>query len=77
MHRCTGGLYCAAQRKQALLHFASRRALNIEGLGERLVDQLVDRDIVRTPADLYRLGEGIRRTRTHGAEIGGEPRSGA
>jgi DNA ligase (NAD+) len=55
VHRCTGGLYCAAQRKQALLHFASRRALNIEGLGERLVDQLVDRDIVRTPADLYRL----------------------
>ena len=55
VHRCTGGLYCAAQRKQALLHFASRRALNIEGLGERLVDQLVDKDIVRTPADLYRL----------------------
>jgi DNA ligase (NAD+) len=55
VHRCTGGLYCAAQRKQALLHFASRRALNVEGLGERLVDQLVDKDIVRTPADLYRL----------------------
>ncbi|HJV11613.1 MAG TPA: NAD-dependent DNA ligase LigA [Burkholderiales bacterium] len=55
VHRCTGGLYCAAQRKQALLHFASRRALNIEGLGERLVDQLVHKDIVRTPADLYRL----------------------
>ena len=58
VHRCTGGLYCAAQRKQALLHFASRRALNIEGLGERLVDQLVDKDIVRTPADLYRLSAG-------------------
>lgn len=54
--RCSGGLFCAAQRKQALLHFASRRAMNIEGLGEKLVDQLVDRDIVRTPADLYHLG---------------------
>ncbi|MBM3374154.1 MAG: NAD-dependent DNA ligase LigA, partial [Betaproteobacteria bacterium] len=54
-YRCTGGLYCAAQRKQALLHFASRRAMDIEGLGEKLVDQLVDRDLVRTPADLYRL----------------------
>jgi len=55
VHRCSGGLYCPAQRKQALLHFASRRAMNIEGLGERLVDQLVDRDIVHTPADLYKL----------------------
>ncbi len=54
--RCTGGLFCGAQRKQALLHFASRRAMDIEGLGERLVDQLVDLEIVRTPADLYRLG---------------------
>lgn len=54
--RCTGGLYCPAQRKQALLHFASRRAMDIEGLGEKLVDQLVDGDVVRTPADLYRLG---------------------
>jgi DNA ligase (NAD+) len=53
--RCTAGLYCPAQRKQALLHFASRRALDIEGLGEKLVDQLVDRGIVKTPADLYRL----------------------
>ena len=55
VHRCSGGLYCPAQRKQALLHFASRRAMNIEGLGERLVDQLVDRDLVHTPADLYKL----------------------
>jgi len=55
VHRCSGGLYCPAQRKQALLHFASRRAMNIEGLGERLVDQLVDKDLVHTPADLYRL----------------------
>jgi DNA ligase (NAD+) len=53
--RCTGGLVCPAQRKQAILHFASRRALDIEGLGERLVDQLVDQDLVRTPVDLYKL----------------------
>jgi DNA ligase (NAD+) len=54
-HRCTAGLYCPAQRKQALLHFASRRAMDIEGLGEKLIDQLVDQDLVKTPADLYRL----------------------
>ena len=54
--RCSGGLICAAQRKQALLHFASRRAMDIEGLGEKLVDQLVDRGVVKTAADLYRLG---------------------
>ena len=54
--RCTGGLVCPAQRKQALLHFASRRAMDIEGLGDKLVDQLVDARLVRTPADLYRLG---------------------
>ena len=53
--RCSAGLFCPAQRKQALLHFASRRALDIEGLGEKLVEQLVDADLVRTPADLYRL----------------------
>ena len=47
---------CPAQRKQALLHFASRRAMDIEGLGDKLVDQLVDADIVRTPDDLYKLG---------------------
>jgi len=51
--RCTGGLFCPAQRKQALLHFASRRALDIEGLGDKLVEQLVDEGIVSTPADLY------------------------
>jgi DNA ligase (NAD+) len=56
--RCTGGLFCPAQRKGALLHFASRRAMDIEGLGEKLVDQLVDVNIVRTPADLYRLEAG-------------------
>ena len=53
--RCTAGLFCPAQRKQALLHFASRRAMDIEGLGEKLVDQLVDGGLVKTPADLYRL----------------------
>ncbi|MGA8862304.1 MAG: NAD-dependent DNA ligase LigA [Gallionella sp.] len=51
--RCTGGLFCPAQRKQALLHFAGRRAMDIEGLGDKLVDQLVDSGIVSTPADLY------------------------
>ncbi|MDK9715772.1 MAG: NAD-dependent DNA ligase LigA [Sulfuritalea sp.] len=54
--RCTGGLFCPAQRKQALLHFASRRAMDIEGLGDKLVEQLVDNAIVKTPADLYKLG---------------------
>lgn len=53
--RCTGGLFCAAQRREALLHFASRHALDIEGLGDKLVDQLVRRQLVRTPADIYRL----------------------
>ena len=55
--RCTGGLFCPAQRKQALLHFASRRALDIEGLGDKLVEQLVDSQRVGTPADLYRLSQ--------------------
>lgn len=53
--RCVGGLYCPAQRKRAILHFASRRAMDIEGLGEELVDQLVERDLTRDPADLYAL----------------------
>jgi DNA ligase (NAD+) len=54
--RCTGGLFCPAQRKAALLHFAGRRAMDIEGLGDKLVEQLVDNAIVKTPADLYKLG---------------------
>ena len=54
--RCTGGLFCPAQRKQAILHFAQRRALDIEGLGDKLVDQLVDSGVIRTLPDLYRLG---------------------
>jgi DNA ligase (NAD+) len=53
--RCVGGLYCPAQRKEALRHFASRSAMDIEGLGEKLIDQLVDNKLVETPADLYRL----------------------
>lgn len=54
--RCTGGLICPAQRKQALLHFAQRRAMDIEGLGDKLTDQIVEQNLVHTPADLYRLG---------------------
>jgi DNA ligase (NAD+) len=54
--RCTGGLFCPAQRKQAILHFAQRRALDIEGLGDKLVDQLVDGGVIKTLPDLYRLG---------------------
>lgn len=54
-HRCTGGLFCSAQRKQAVLHFAQRRAVDIDGLGEKLVDQLVDGNRIQTLADLYAL----------------------
>jgi len=53
--RCTGGLYCPAQRKQSIRHFASRKAMDIEGLGDKLVDQLVEVGLVHTVADLYRL----------------------
>lgn len=53
--RCTGGLYCGAQRREALRHFASRRAMDIDGLGEKLIDQVVARGLVQDPADLYRL----------------------
>ena len=56
-HRCMGGLYCAAQRKGALLHFASRHAMDIEGLGDKLVEQLVDTGLVKTVADIYGLTE--------------------
>ncbi|BDU53051.1 NAD-dependent DNA ligase LigA [Limnohabitans sp. INBF002] len=55
-YRCTGGLFCSAQRKQAILHFAHRRAVEIEDLGDKLVDQLVDAGVVKTLPDLYRLG---------------------
>ncbi len=55
-YRCSGGLFCGAQRKQALLHFAQRRAVEVEGLGDKLVEQLVDAGVVKTLPDLYRLG---------------------
>lgn len=55
-HRCSGGLFCSAQRKQAILHYAQRRAVEVEGLGDKLVDQMVDAGIVKTLPDLYRLG---------------------
>ena len=55
-HRCSGGLFCAAQRKQAILHFAGRRAMDVEGLGDKLVDQLVDGGLIRTLPELYTLG---------------------
>lgn len=55
--RCSGGLFCPAQRKEAIKHFASRRAMDIEGLGEKLVEQLVDKGLVHDPADLYGLSE--------------------
>ncbi len=55
-HRCTGGLFCAAQRKQAILHFAGRRAMDVEGLGDKLVDQLVNSGLIRTLPELYTLG---------------------
>ncbi len=54
-HRCTGGLFCSAQRKQAIWHFAHRRAMDVDGLGDKLVDQLVDSGQVKTLADLYHL----------------------
>ena len=53
--RCTGGLFCEAQRKEAIKHFASRKALNVDGLGDKIVEQLVDKELVQTPADLFKL----------------------
>lgn len=53
--RCTGGLFCAAQRKEALKHFVSRKAMDIEGLGDKIIEQLVDQQLVKTPADIFRL----------------------
>jgi DNA ligase (NAD+) len=55
--RCTGGLYCQAQRKEAIKHFASRKALDVDGLGDKLVEQLVDEGLIKTPADLFKLTE--------------------
>ncbi|MCG6965294.1 MAG: NAD-dependent DNA ligase LigA [Chromatiaceae bacterium] len=53
--RCSGGLYCAAQRREAVKHFASRRAMDIEGLGDKLIEQLIDQDLIKDPADLFDL----------------------
>ena len=70
--RCSGGLFCPAQRKQAIKHFASRRAMDIEGLGDKLVDQLVDAGLVENPAGLYQLSletvAGLERMATKSAE---------
>ena len=57
--RCTGGLVCQAQRKEALKHFVSRKALDVDGLGEKVIEQLVDREMVHTPADLFKLSAGV------------------
>ncbi|HHK5726358.1 TPA: NAD-dependent DNA ligase LigA [Serratia marcescens] len=57
--RCTGGLICGAQRKEALKHFVSRRALDVEGMGDKIIEQLVDKEYVKNPADLFRLSAGI------------------
>ncbi|HIF9445055.1 NAD-dependent DNA ligase LigA [Photobacterium damselae subsp. damselae] len=57
--RCTGGLFCQAQRKEALKHFVSRKALDVDGCGEKVIEQLVDREMVTTPADLFRLSAGV------------------
>ncbi|NCO71204.1 MULTISPECIES: NAD-dependent DNA ligase LigA [Shewanella] len=53
--RCSGGLFCEAQRKEAIKHFASRKALNIDGMGDKIVEQLIDKELVKTPADLFTL----------------------
>lgn len=70
--RCVGGLYCKAQRKEALVHFASRKAMDIEGLGNKLVEQLVDADLVSSPADIYDLSveqlSGLERMGAKSAE---------
>ncbi|WP_428772094.1 NAD-dependent DNA ligase LigA [Vibrio sp.] len=57
--RCSGGLVCQAQRKQALKHFVSRKAMDVDGLGDKVIEQLVDREMVTTPADLFRLTAGV------------------
>ncbi len=57
--RCTGGLVCGAQRKEALKHFVSRKALDVDGLGDKVIEQLVEREMVTTPADLFRLSAGV------------------
>ncbi|MCG6506938.1 helix-hairpin-helix domain-containing protein, partial [Vibrio parahaemolyticus] len=56
--RCSGGLVCQAQRKEALKHFVSRKAMDVDGLGDKVIEQLVDKEMVTTPADLFRLRAG-------------------
>ncbi|MDI2068535.1 NAD-dependent DNA ligase LigA, partial [Klebsiella pneumoniae] len=56
--RCTGGLICGAQRKESLKHFVSRRALDVDGMGDKIIDQLVEKEYVHTPADLFTLTAG-------------------
>lgn len=57
--RCTGGLFCGAQRKESLKHFVSRRAMDVDGMGDKIIDQLVEKEYVKTPADLFRLSAGV------------------
>lgn len=57
--RCTGGLFCDAQRKEALKHFVSRRAMDIDGMGEKIIEQLVDKEYVKTPVDLFKINKDI------------------
>lgn len=57
--RCSGGLFCQAQRKEALKHFVSRKALDVDGCGEKVIEQLVDREMVATPAELFKLSAGV------------------
>lgn len=57
--RCSGGLVCQAQRKEALKHFVSRKAMDVDGLGDKVIEQLVDREMVETPADLFKLSAGV------------------
>ncbi|MGM6843915.1 helix-hairpin-helix domain-containing protein, partial [Escherichia coli] len=56
--RCTGGLICGAQRKESLKHFVSRRAMDVDGMGDKIIDQLVEKEYVHTPADLFKLTAG-------------------
>ena len=70
--RCTGGLYCQAQRKEAIKHFASRKALDVDGLGDKLVEQLVDEGLIKTPADLFKLTAlDVSTMETNGAKVSG------
>ncbi len=76
--RCSGGLACPAQRKHSIRHFATRKAMDIEGLGDKLVDQLVEQGLVDNVADLYHLGhEQLAVAGTYGRQIGAEPVAGA